>query len=393
MKLLVQDFLETQTFTDLFEKHGVNARISARDPSVFSLNYDQLAVRDSDPLSQDCRGLVLRSVNGPVDKERIIGPTEIIALPFKRFFNYGTESAAPIVFEDKDTRFFEKLDGTCCILYHDPKTQDWHIATRSVPDADVKDAFGKTFRQAFEQALLECTGNTFAKFTAGLQPELTYVFELTAPDNQIVVFYEKREVTLLAVRNKVTGEEIEPEPLYGVNVCPSYRINNVVDMLKFVTEAEPSKHEGLVVRDSKFRRVKVKSPGYLALSKVRDSVAKSPRAMISLILLGKEDDARAFLPAHIIERMDKCKEAIRRLCERTDAAYHRLHSEDRKTFALAIQAEQAWMSCHMTRFSKKCENTWDYIQKSQKNGEWPAAFLDTIMDMSGYRPGTDTYDE
>ena len=56
--LLVQKFLETKTFGDLARDHGVYASFS-KSGHKFSLNYDQIEARESDPLSQQCRGLIL----------------------------------------------------------------------------------------------------------------------------------------------------------------------------------------------------------------------------------------------------------------------------------------------------------------------------------------------
>lgn len=88
-KLLVQDFLETKTFKQLEEIHGVFASFS-KDGRKFSLNYGMLEAKDSDILAQQCRGLVLRmsdkrsllseaiEVNGRLDYSNICpGETDI----------------------------------------------------------------------------------------------------------------------------------------------------------------------------------------------------------------------------------------------------------------------------------------------------------------------------
>lgn len=146
--LLVQDYLLTHSLLDLENEYGVFASFS-KDGSKFSLNYDQILVRDSDELSQQCRGLILAAADGSsyrpqaeVDGSKLKyshitpGATQVVAMPFKRFFNLGQGSAAKIDL-DSTVRIMEKMDGTLIILYHDQLKNEWHVATRSVPEADV----------------------------------------------------------------------------------------------------------------------------------------------------------------------------------------------------------------------------------------------------------------
>src|SRR5271170_4102940 len=98
--LLVQEFLRTRTFGDLIREHGVYASVS-KSGHKFSLNYDQIEAKETDPLAQECRGLILAPVDGkPLYCEitsdgkhhyEDIGPgeTTILAYPMKRFFNHG----------------------------------------------------------------------------------------------------------------------------------------------------------------------------------------------------------------------------------------------------------------------------------------------------------------
>ena len=61
--LLVQKYLETHTFGDLAKEHGVYASFS-KSGHKFSLNYDQIEAKESDPLAQECRGLILACEDG-----------------------------------------------------------------------------------------------------------------------------------------------------------------------------------------------------------------------------------------------------------------------------------------------------------------------------------------
>jgi hypothetical protein len=385
--LNVQKYLLSHSLADLAREHGVYARMSTQNIYKFSLNYDQLEARDADPISQECRGLVLTVPSGypaipSANSDRIVGETEIMAWPMRRFFNYGQGSAAPVDFQAFGTRFFEKMDGTLCIVYWDRIKLVWSVATRSVPDADLPmDGFGEqTFSSLFWKAFESVGG-----LKDELYPGNTYCFELCTPDNQVVVRYDDYKVYLLASRWNGDGSEHFPEEWAGplnVPAVQQYRFGSVDEMVSFVTSREAAKHEGIVVCDENFNRVKVKDPAYLALNKIKDSVAKSPRALMEIVLLGKEDDILPLIPPHIQEKMLEMKENLRAYIQKMDQDYADLHDPDRKTFALAVQArEGAWMGYMMQRWTGKCTSAKDFIQsqRSKISGGWADGFLDTLI--------------
>lgn len=384
--LEVQNYLLTHSLNDLSRDHGVYARLSTQNVYKFSLNYDQLEVTDSDLLSQDCRGLILAIPMGyaPLaNLDTIVGETEVMAFGMRRFFNYGQGSAAAVDMDDPETSFQEKLDGSCIIVYWDRFMLKWCAATRSVPDGDlVMDGFGEqTFSSLFWKAFAETGGDKNE-----LYPGWTYVFELTTPDNQIVVRCTDYRVHLLATRHKDSENESDPKEWAGrlcVPLVPRFRFGSVAEMVDFVSSRDGSNHEGLVVCDKNFNRIKVKSPAYLALSKIRDSVAKSPRAVMELILLEKEDDAMPLVPPHIQEKILEMKDNLRVILHNMEQEYVELYHEDRKTFALAIQAHKdAWMAYMMQRWVGKCSSAKDYIhsQRNKINGGWNDGFLDTLIE-------------
>src|SRR6185312_1760736 len=97
--LLVQEYLKNHSLKQLQEDHGVYASF-AKSGQQASFNYDQIEAKESDPLSQECRGLVLSAIdgqsflpqaieiNGKLNYDHIVmGETKILALGMKRFFN------------------------------------------------------------------------------------------------------------------------------------------------------------------------------------------------------------------------------------------------------------------------------------------------------------------
>lgn len=380
----VQTYLLTHTLNDLARDHGVYARFSTKNPTKFSLNYDQLEARDADEVSQECRGLVLMTPTALGSLDVLVGSTDVLARPMHRFFNYGQGAAAEVDLDHPQTCFYEKLDGTLCIVYFDPILADWCVATRSVPDADLAmDGFGaQTFSDLFWKAL-EATGGSKARLEH-THRRATLLFELCTPENQIVVRYEDYKVFLLAARDTATGREYAPDVwtgLLNVPAAATYRFGSVAELLNFVHGREPSQFEGVVVCDHLYRRVKVKNAGYLALNKIKDSVAKSPRSVMEILLLGQEDDVMPLVVKHVQDRILAVKDNLRKVIVQIDAEYDKLYHPDRKTFALAVQAGSGLLAPHMARWAGKCQNAHDWISTQRKDGTWSDSFLDMLLRM------------
>lgn len=410
--LLVQKYLETHTFGDLARDHGVYASFS-KSGHKFSLNYDQIEAKESDPLSQETRGLILSFEDGvprrytsvingkPTYDDLVPGKTRILAYPMKRFFNHGQGSAAEINWSDPKLAVLEKLDGTLCIVYHDPFTDKWCMATRSVPEADLLMDNGiYTFRTLFEKALEETTGYGFEGFKWFLDKHHTYCFELTTRYNRIVVDYPNNGVTLLAVRNLVTlGELNFDHPVIDalpkkLPLVQAHTYTSVQDLVDWVSSLNPMEHEGVVVRDGQFNRIKVKNAAYVAYNKVRDALATSPRNMVELILTEKDDDVAPMLPEEIVKNLQTIKVGVQRVIKQHDEAYKSIKAEadslkpgDKKTFAVlttvTYKSLNLWTAPFFQMFDGKASNMKDFIMKSRmKDGTWGNNFLDKMLELA-----------
>lgn len=381
--LNVQTYLLNHSLSDLKINHGINFRWSLKNPNKISLNYDQLEAKDDDILAQECRGLVLKRINGPCSDDVVFGNSIVFARPMNRFFNFGQSTASKI---DVDSiSFFEKLDGTNSILYFDQDLKKWSMATRSVPDADLfVDGTSYTFRDLFDKALEYETVKSSSLFYYKLDTNLTYIFELCTPYNQIVVPYRNFQLFLLAVRNTVTGEEYNIEDFKHLTIplAPKYNLNSLNEMISFVNSRNPSEHEGIVICDKFFNRNKVKNPAYMALNKIRDSVAKSPRAMLEVILLEKEDDIIPMLPPALQSDLLSLKEKYISYISYTEKLYKELYHNDRKTFALRIKEKCPYnMSYFMSRYMNKVSSLRKWINSHKINNEWPNSILDNLLEL------------
>lgn len=385
MLLLVQGYLLNHSLNELKEEHGIKHNIKEHK---ISLNYNLLETKEDDPIGKECRGLILTPVNfsGYIDPNLVLGQTKIMAYPFNRFYNYGQSEADKIDFFHDKTRFYEKMDGTLCILYYDFIKDEWCIATRAVSEADLFiDKYIYTFRSLFEKACLETTGVHFNDFVSKLEQNLTYMFELTSPINKIVVNYKKYEITLLGIKNNLTGEEQDPINQFNIDCYipkpQTYSFSTLEDTINFVSSFDPQKHEGLVVCDQHFKRIKIKNPSYVAIHRIVDATTRSPRGLMKIILLEKFDDVMSSLPEHILNEGIELQQKLYILNKQYNIMYNDIinnikkDKNERKNFALSVQRSNLWMGPMMDRYLGKSNSLIEWI----KNKTWANNLLDQLI--------------
>ena len=129
-----------------------------------------------DNITLQCRGLVTNS-NG-----------EIVARPFKKFFNY--EEHKPEDIPNENYEVYEKMDGSLGILFY---YNEWILATRgsfTSPQA-IK---GKELLEKYDYNRLD--------------KNYTYLFEIIYPENRIVCDYDFEDLVLLGIIHTKTGDEV-----------------------------------------------------------------------------------------------------------------------------------------------------------------------------------------
>lgn len=351
--LLVQQYLKSgKTLEQLHLEHGVKSHVTN---GKVCLNYDQLEASNSDPIASQCRGLVLRE-----------GSWDIVACPMFRFFNIEqTEVASDIDWESAS--YFEKMDGSCIIVYYDHILSKWCCGTRGRAEADGEiDGGDLTFAMLVDNAatamwqhknptcirdhipMLEDLMQDYNSLNDLDAKQRTFIFELTSPINRIVCKYNNTKLTLLAVRDNISLQEEDPKLWntreFGVECPKEYSFSNINHMIQVIRDWNPEDHEGVVVRDKNFNRIKVKNPSYLSFNKLRDSLATSVRGCIEVILLGKEDDVIGMIPEPIAKRILRLKPVVSQVLKQTQNDFDELKDiEDIKEFALAAQ-QKLWPS-------------------------------------------------
>lgn len=327
--LETQRYLQTKTLDDLKQDYAISSWIQP-ELGVVTLNYNQIMSPMEEPIVQECRALTLA-----------LADWRVVSWPLARFFNWG-QSQVPSEFNYSRFKVYEKLDGSLIHFYHLPQ-HGWVCGTRSVPDANTRmDDTQLTFRRLVEQTITEM-GFTWDSFVSQLNPACCYGYELTAPENRVVVDYPDRHLTLLTVRDLSTLDEIPVEEWaqqtgYVGPVVPYYGIfSDIAALHADAQKRDPLKHEGFVLVDEAFHRIKLKAEAYFFMSSRRDSLTKSNRARIELILADAADDVLPTLSAHqqgkILELQARLQEVVHQVEALWEA--HKGIPDD-KEFALAV---------------------------------------------------------
>lgn len=239
--------------SDVFDlsllEHCLNERlvVARRHPSrdLTILNYTERCQYERglwNPVTLQCRGLIHN------------GAGEIVARPFRKFFNYGQAEAPPLDL-NAPASVTDKLDGSLGILYGRGTVAA--IATRGTFDS--------------EQA--EWATAFWHRHYADVQvpDEITLLFEIIYPKNRIVLDYGDREdLVLLGAVSVETGRSFDP-----LNPALSFWPGPRAEVFPYSTLAEAlaapprPNAEGLVVHlHVSDERVKIKQEDYVALHRI-----------------------------------------------------------------------------------------------------------------------------
>ncbi len=338
--------LDLTTVVDFMsDNFGVTVKI---DGDLALFKYDQIAAVWKHPETHECRGLILRyTATGWV----------IVSRPFDKFFNLS-EGYSPIFDQKKfenqvdDLFLVEKVDGSCIQLWHDDVQNRWRISTLGSINTMPIHGGQKTFDDLFwGLARLDETK---------LDTDVTYIFELWTPLNQIVTDYGDDRLTLLGARQKLTGVFLDRTQTHasvfagtGVDlpiVTPCRVAGSTQDeVLRWVEQQTSSvlpgtNPEGFVLTSKDgVPLAKVKTRAYLALHKFGGGdYSHAINCVIDAFFAGVLDDVYADLGPRVREFADNLRE---KAGQQMRTWVHQLHElmhactpgMSRKDFALLVQ--------------------------------------------------------
>jgi len=211
------------------------------DFDLWILNYSNKTQFDGKwgKYTLQCRGLIVDS------------DWNIIARPFKKFFNYGELDGYGVRLPNEPFQVTEKMDGSLGISYFVNDIP--YLSTRGSFHSPQADKANKLLRGKYNKSLNK------------LRKDRTYLFEIVYPDNRIVVDYGGIEqLTLLAIVDNATGKLLPLEKLG----FPLVRRHDGIADYKQLLELDNENAEGFVITFDSGLMMKIKFENYKRLHKL-----------------------------------------------------------------------------------------------------------------------------
>ena len=335
--LAVQQYLrDGRALRDITSELGINVYEHPSLPLV-GLKYSQIESPKTHPVVRDCRGIVL---------ER--DTWNVVAKPFRRFFNAGEDQESFRQFDWADFTCTAKEDGSLVILYH--YRGEWHANTSGSFGLGICGFSGKTWRQLFWEA-----SNVDP---ASLDTSLTYIWELCTRYNKVVRIYSSPVAYLLAAFDVTTCRELPTSEVDGIAselrvARPEhYRFSGMDDITEFLREMESrdKTFEGVVIRGRRIDdptqedRYKIKTQTYVALHQLLDNGNLfNPKRLVPLVLAGEADEALAYIP--------ELKPHLDLVQAQMEQAFAELRSIWQQTWEIPSQKDFALSIVGKTRFA------------------------------------------
>lgn len=313
-----------------------------------SVQYERLW----DDITVQCRGLVTNSLG------------EIVARPFKKFFNY--EELTPEQIPNENFDVYEKMDGSLGILFN--YQGEWVLATRGsfTSPQSIK---GRELLEKYDYSRLH--------------PDYTYLFEIIYPENRIVCLYDFEDLVLLGMIHTETGIEVNIHNTDNEDV----RLKNMISNLGFkivmlyktwgegydILKKEISNdREGYVIRFKNGFRMKIKGDEYVRLHRIITNV--SNRDIWEYLKEGKPlDEILDKVPDEFYEWVRNTKNELLTQYETLENEYRWIfkiinqshNSENRKVFAeYAKQYKHSGLLFNMLDGRDYSEQIWKLIYPS-----------------------------
>lgn len=319
----------TRWLSILVDQFHINA-VYSEDGELVSLKYNQIESPMHEPIVQECRGMVVHVPTGT-----------ILAHPYNKFWNHGEALAAPI--DWSSARVLEKLDGSLMTLYH--HGGEWCVASSGHPTAGG--SYGeeaRTFNNAFWDTWADL--GMFTPATASAH--ICFMFEFCADAHRIVCRHGSPRIVLHGARNLVTGRELDLLELQVIadwhawECVKSHSLESADAALSAAVDLDPIAHEGFVVVDEKFNRVKIKSPRYVALHHMKGEATL--RRAIELWQTGETDEVLAHFP-EFAPKIIPVQQTLEHAARLAHDDLNKITASTRKDFAAVVKSRPWSAAC------------------------------------------------
>jgi hypothetical protein len=333
MKMKTVEFIKQFGVDALTEQLGIKVR---REGGLLVLNYDQIESPRTDPITIECRSLILKE-----------GTLQVVSRSFDRFFNLGEALNVMPTIDWNRAVMFDKVDGSLIKIYH--YANKWHVATRGTAFADVPVGnWDITFQELVFKALGVENDAEFQKLCqmSILCPTVTYIFEVTSVENRVVKHYSGYKLHFLGARESFGDYNYvcEREKLWfqtdscgfakRIQFPKAYHFNSAEACEQAARELKDL-DEGYIVYQGGVPIAKVKSPAYVAVHHIRGE-GLNPKRASELVLSGEVDEYLTYFPEDEVV-LEPYMSAMGELMVDIYQASKATHNiEDQKEFALAI---------------------------------------------------------
>ena len=317
--MVPEKFPKIETIDDILPWIANKPEIPVRTKNINGKNLTVVCYQIADkntfdnPYARECRGLVFDSSG------------KIVCRPFHKFFNVN---------EREETQEFALKDRKIVSLQ--PKMDGTMISWFNVDGIWIPKTKKAFERPEIDGALStpEYLSGSVQRLLFALGRECTATFEYTSPTNKIVVDYKEPHLTLLAVRNNVSGEYLPYDVLKtfaeaaGCRCIESLDKQGIDVLLSQARTKTSSDFEGWVAVFDSGERVKIKTIGYLRAHKLLRGL--NLKNVLENWADEKLDDVLAFLrgngfssQANDIEKVGEMAQknvsrTIKRITEATD---------------------------------------------------------------------------
>ena len=335
MTLKTQEFMKNNAnWREILQKEPYFIKIK-EDDNYILLKYDQIFSDFHNEIVRECRGIIFDKNYNPV------------CVPFFKFGNYGESYASPIDWQS--ARVQEKIDGVIIkVWWHN---NEWHISTNGTIDA-YKSHINHTFDniennfQTYGQLFDLAKENSHLDFSK-LDKNNTYMFELISPFAKVVVQHTETKLYHIGTRNNLTLEELNED--IEIEKPKEFDLQSLEDCIE-ASKQLPFDNEGYVVVDKFYNRIKIKSPKYVYVHKIKNNGSVNKDSILQIIRENEIEEFLVYYPIFepfISEMKSKIDDILTKI-EQENKEYSSKNIESQKDFALLVK-ESKFASYHFAK--------------------------------------------
>lgn len=329
MVTYLDDVLDPALLGRMMDEGYVQVRYHPDYPyAIYCYTKQAMFDRKWNDVTRTCRGLIVNEDTG-----------EILARPFKKFFNFG-EPDAPVFGQTDWVTVFDKVDGSLGIAYDTPNGPA--IATKG------------SFVSEQAQHATELLRAEYPLYQT--DDYCTDLFEIIYPENRIVLDYgEMDELRYLGSVVVHSGENYWNGLLIGLYGIPKNHFLDSGPFYQLELDLNRPNSEGFVLlNDDTGDRIKMKQEDYIELHKIMTGL--NERQLWEWLAQGKEiEEILTDLPEEI---HDWAEPILIKMAVRHDGhlqlvkeVFFANAGGTRKDFALRIQNAEPWMKGALFTFA------------------------------------------